>query len=340
MPETVRQDPPSTSEFVQEFQATTLSSAIPDDEYVDWEYIDGHIESARSFEQQENLAAYTTTAESDAAFLSRLEDLRSLDRSTFIQKLSNILLDVQPAKKAVRVALSLIGDTNDTFVVKEYAREVDEIASDLEGGKREEAEKFATVLTNLGLRHLINQGHQLDSVLTGVRLGLESHRRKNRQGNLYMRTIEQALDEVVAELEAAGVTASYKPEEKVDLNAENKQLDFLFFINGRPRIGFELNCYKARGSKPSEIKRAYQKLAERMNKNGLALIWVTDGFAWKGPLERVLDEAYESHKDMYNYEMVKEDLAGDILGWLGEQESSASVASTPSPQSGLDDFSG
>jgi hypothetical protein len=304
MPPTVRQDPPSTVDFVNRFQASVLNSAIGVNQYVDWDYIDAHVENAKSFEQQENLAAFASSTGTTEDFLSRLQSLDGLERADFVDSLAQLLLEVTPARDAVSIALSVVGDTNDTFVVRDYAKDVQEIASGLESGDRDEAEEFATVLTDLGLRHLVNQGHQLESILAGVRLGLESHRRKNRQGELYMETIQSGLDKVTAELESAGVTASCDDEVTVDLGEENKTLDYLLYIDGEPRIGFELNCYKARGSKPSEIKRAYQKLADRMDDHGLALVWVTDGYAWKGPLESVLTEAYESHKDMYKHRYV------------------------------------
>ncbi|WP_136591478.1 DpnII family type II restriction endonuclease [Salinigranum halophilum] len=334
----IRQDPLPTEEFIPKFQRNVLNSSISAEQYIEWPYIEEHVARAQTFETRENLAAFGTDEETEVDFLTRLEALQGLDRRPFVEELSDVLLDVSPSIDAVDVSLSLLGDTNDTFVVRDYAEDITDIAAALDSGDTEEATEFAEVLTELGLWQLVNRGHDLASVLTGVRLGLESHRRKNRQGDLYMETIGEALATVVADLETAGVSASYDDEVTIDLGDENKTVDYMLYLENEPLIGLELNCYKARGSKPSEIKRAYQKLAERMETHGYQLIWVTDGYAWKKPLENVLREAYESHKDLYNCHMVRAELAEDILAWLETTDTVDSDSTDSSGQSGLGDY--
>ena len=95
-----------------------------------------------------------------------------------------------------------------------------------------------------------------------------------------------------------------------------KKVDFALLVKGKIKIGVEVNFYTTSGSKPSEIKRAYQNVNRELAMVGVELLWITDGAGYL-KMRSSLREAFEAHRNTYNYEMARQCLKEDILDFLG-----------------------
>jgi|ERR1700675_826362 len=95
------------------------------------------------------------------------------------------------------------------------------------------------------------------------------------------------------------------------------RVDFALSSHGKVRIGLEVNFYTTSGSKPSEIKRAYQSVNRELSMVGVELVWITDGAGYL-KMKRGLREAFEAHRNTYNYEMANRYLKDDIHDFLNK----------------------
>jgi len=74
----------------------------------------------------------------------------------------------------------------------------------------------------------------------------------------------------------------------------------------------EANAYKVGGSKPSEIRRSYNHVAQRMRDDNVAFVWITDGQGWEKSLQNVLRESYNDITDLYNLHQAETHLPEDV----------------------------
>ena len=92
---------------------------------------------------------------------------------------------------------------------------------------------------------------------------------------------------------------------------QSKNVDFAFFIDDTPVIGFEVNFYTSAGSKPSEIKRSYAQVRRDLEEVGVELVWVTDGEGYM-KMKKSLADAQETHPNIYNFSMLKRNIVNDL----------------------------
>jgi hypothetical protein len=79
-----------------------------------------------------------------------------------------------------------------------------------------------------------------------------------------------------------------------------KKVDFAILHKEKLRIGVEVNFFTIHGSKPSEIKRAYENVSRNLSGVHVDFVWITDGIGYL-KMQRSLTEAFESHLNIYNY---------------------------------------
>lgn len=307
-------------EFRDRFQDTLLFSAIEAGAYIDWEEIRDQVEV---FENQ----------------LERLESLKKKSDEEFKAELESLLKGGLGEKPMYRLCFRLlgVGKSKDDFVVRDgiWKTETGELVEMSEYG----AEGLSEALIEAGIGDMVQGDYDIKSLLTGIEVGLESHSRKNRQGNMYEKLLAQELEQIQRVLRRKGFSVELVDQHKIDYqeSSGSKTVDFALLYRGRPAIVFEANCYSAQGSKPSEIKRSYENVARKMEAEGIEYVWVTDGYAWKSSLGSILDAAFESHPNLYNIHMVQEELEEDILSFLSDEQR-ASFQENSDPQSRLTDM--
>jgi len=287
--------------FVEKFTNSVLFSAIDAASYIDWDKIESQVD--RFSEQMERLNSID--ADTDEEFVEQLEPL--LDGEIGEAPLYTLCF-----------RLLGVGDSKDEFVLREGAWNT-ETGEQIEIAAKD-VDDIADVFVEAGIRRVVDRDYDIRSILTGIQIGLESHSRKNRQGDMHEDLLEEELEKIVDALQDRGYNFELDEQYKVDYIESDgtKKVDFALVENGVPKIVFEANCYSAQGSKPSEIKRSYETVARKMDNDGIEYVWVTDGWAWKSSLKKILGEAFHSHSNLYNLASVREELKGDILQFLEE----------------------
>lgn len=296
----IRQRHPPIDDYVEEFQESVIPSAIPTEDFIDWEYIEDEI--AR-FEEQ----------------IDALEDLRDISETQFIDGLADALMRAENTREWIDFYFELLGHTNPKYAAFEGLWRFYPIQRAIDSGDRDKAEDIAGVLQDIGLQHLVDVTDDVATHVRGMKVGMETHRRKNRQGVCFEREIGDRLETIIEQVQDAGYDVELVAEhttEYQDESGQSKVVDFTILEDGETRIVFEANCYKAGGSKPSEVKRSYDRVSTRMRDDGVECVWITDGQAWESSLGNVLPEAYIDIIDLYNVEMVESELGDDILNFF------------------------
>jgi type II restriction enzyme len=155
-----------------------------------------------------------------------------------------------------------------------------------------------------GLLDLFEKIKDVYTYALGVEVGLDSNARKNRSGSAFCGMIEFLLSKNMKELNQAGYNFEYEKEIKMQDILPNidfeKKVDFLIKSKGKPIAACEANIYHSSGSKPSEVSRAYVKLNDELNKEGIRFIWFTDGRGWLD-MKKPFNEASERIEIVMNY---------------------------------------
>ena len=154
----------------------------------------------------------------------------------------------------------------------------------------------------------------LGSVFFGVQVGLESNRRKNVGGIAFSLWTRKILESTVGLL-GPRYALDFEVKIPYEGGANAKSVDYAILYDGKVRIGIEVNFYTTTGSKPTEIKRAYETVNRALSKVGVELVWITDGAGYL-KMKKSLAEAFEAHPNTYNYSMASRYLKDDILTLL------------------------
>lgn len=291
----IRQYEPPIEQFVEEFQDTIVPSAIPSSEFIDWGRIEDQIEN---YEPQIEAAL----------------DLRGVSEEQFIHGLTDALMNAANTRKWIDFYFELLGERGNKYSSAEGLWKFYDSQRAIDSGDREEAQSMANVLQKIGLQYVVDRADIRDHY-RGMLVGMESHKRKNRQGTCFENLVQQKLASIRDQLNENGYNIKLDDEYKTEYNdksGQNKVVDFALFENGSLKVVFEANAYKTGGSKPSEIRRSYNYVSQRMNDDGIAFIWITDGQGWAKSLENVLREAYDDITDIYNLHQAETHLPDDI----------------------------
>jgi len=318
----IRQRRPPVEEFVEEFGESVVPSAIPTEAFIDWENIKSEIE--RYSEQ-----------------IDALEDLRGVSREEFVDGLADALVDAEDTREWIDFYFELLGHTDTKYVALEGLWKFYPIQRKIDGGNHEVARDLASVLQDIGLQYLVDVTVDVPAHFRGMKVGMETHKRKNRQGSCFENEVASRLERITARLQERGydveLVEQYNTEYQ-DESGQSKVVDFALLEDGEPRVVFEANCYKTQGSKPSEIKRSYDRVSTRMRNDGIECVWITDGQAWESSLANVLAEGYKDIVDIYNLEMVDDELGDDILQFFEHGPAIAQHKVDVEPQSTFDDL--
>ena len=161
----------------------------------------------------------------------------------------------------------VIGGNNNIIEIQDYLLSVDGVVKYLE---------------DTGLADLIRSREIKNFVdyVFGVEVGLDTHARKNRSGDLMENIVENIFQQNCISFEKQVKSSSY-PTIQSALEGDNKIFDFVITTSECTYL-IEVNFYHGGGSKPNETARAYTELAPKINSvEGYKFVWITDGIGWK-----------------------------------------------------------
>jgi len=280
---------------VEEFLAQTVPSAIPNDRFINW---DGLNESIEMYSEQ----------------IAAIVELEDVEKEAFVGGVADALMAADDTREWIDFYFELVGERGNKYSSLEGVWKFYPIQRAIDKGDREQARELAEVLHEVGLQHIVDQGNVRDHY-RGMLVGMESHARKNRQGACFETQVEQRVADVTELLTDHGYSVEYEDEYTTEYNDDSgqaKTVDFAIFHDGELAVAVEANCYKVQGSKPSEIRRSYNHVAQRMRDDDVIFVWITDGQGW-GSMENVLRESYNDITDIYNLNQADAHLTDDIL---------------------------
>lgn len=172
-----------------------------------------------------------------------------------------------------------------------------------------------TGLFELLQNHIINN---LYDYILGIEVGLDSHARKSRGGDLMEDLVESYIIKAGYKKNANYFKEMYLSdiEKKWNLdlsalsgnNTSTKRFDFVIKTDNQVYV-IETNFYAKQGSKLNETARSYKMLAEESKLvEGVTFIWITDGIGWNSARKN-LEETFNELETMYNID----DLENGIL---------------------------
>lgn len=291
----IRQHCPPTDEFVEEFQDTIVPSAIPSSEFIDWKGIESEIDN---YEVQ----------------IEAILDLENVSEDGFIEGLADALMDAEDTRKWIDFYFELLGERGNKYSALEGVWKFYDIQRAIDSGDRQAALDLADILQEIGLQYVVDEADIRDHY-RGMLVGMESHARKNRQGKCFENLVGEKISTIVDRLNDTGYEVEMDDEYTTEYNDESgqkKTVDFALFSDNELRLVVEANCYKGGGSKPSEIRRSYNHVAQRMRNDDVAFVWITDGQGWAKSLTNVLREGYNDITDIYNLYQAENQLPDDI----------------------------
>lgn len=291
----IRQNRPTTDEFVEDFQETIVPSAIPSSEFIDWEGIESAIDN---YEVQ----------------IEAILDLQGVSETEFVEGLADALMSADDTRKWIAFYFELLGERGNKYSALEGLWKFYDIQRAIDSGDREAARDLADILQEIGLQYIVDEADVRDH-FRGMLVGMESHARKNRQGACFEDLVGEQISEIADRLEEEGHSVEMDDEYTTEYNDESgqkKTVDFALFEDGDLRLVVEANAYKVGGSKPSEIRRSYNHVAQRMRNDDVAFVWITDGQGWAKSLTNVLRQSYDDITDLYNLHQAETQLPADV----------------------------
>ena len=119
--------------------------------------------------------------------------------------------------------------------------------------------------------------------IMGVEVGLDTHARKNRSGDIMEKAIKPFLEELddsykVLFQKKFDYLDNYRI--KVSSGIKNRKADVIIIKENKKIINIEINFYEGSGSKPQEIVDSYINRQKDLKNNGFYFIWITEGKGW------------------------------------------------------------
>lgn len=293
---------PDPESFVKKFIAELTPGIIPRSDFIKWDDI------------EQKIIKHAPVIE----FYTELRD-RILQGKDFFKELADSLLACDEPLHYIYCAFEILGHTDKELVTKQDDINLNQIAKEIEQGVSQSALHITQLLLDLGFEKVLKR-KDLEAVLLGVYLGLETHRRKNVGGEFFKEEVKSILKKIIQVI-------SYRTGKKIDISGEtklkygnglSKTVDFAIEINHKNRFGIEVNFYTVPGSKPTEIKRSYGNIREGLLSIGSDLIWITDGKGYR-KMQRSLSDAYMILPNIYNLQHVIQFLADDLIDFINTE---------------------
>jgi len=153
----------------------------------------------------------------------------------------------------------------------------------------------------------------------GVEVGMDTNARKNRTGQAMESIVEKIIQKFAEknnlEFIPQATQSKIKTKWNFDINLDktNRIFDFAVYEKTKNKIFLiETNYYGGGGSKLKSTAGEYQYLFDFLKKQGIDLIWITDGLGWK-TTKKSLFETFLHNDYLLNIELVKQGVLRDII---------------------------
>jgi len=153
----------------------------------------------------------------------------------------------------------------------------------------------------------------------GVEVGMDTNARKNRTGKSMESIVEKIIEKFSKENtleyipQATQTKIKSRWDVEIELDKTNRIFDFAIFNKSKNKIYIiETNFYGGGGSKLKSTAGEYQYLYNLLSKQGIDLIWVTDGLGWR-TTKKSLSETFIHNDYVFNIELIKQDILKDII---------------------------
>lgn len=285
--------------FVEDFLGTLTPGVIPRTDFIQWNNIQRKTEKLIPFVE----------------FYSDFKNRILLERN-IENELADSLLACDNPLPYIQCAFEILGHTDTEVVTKQDDIDLTLIARAIEQGDQESALYIAHLLIDLGFEKILIR-NDLENILFGVQIGLETHRRKNIGGEHFTAEVREILQKITNKLflELSKKIELLEGTRLVYSGGLSKKVDFTIKIDDKYRFGIEANFYTVPGSKPTEIKRSYGNIREGLLNIGTDLIWITDGKGYR-KMRRSLGDAFVIFPNIYNLYQAKKFLADDFIDLL------------------------
>lgn len=285
--------------FVEDFLQSLTPGVIPRSEFINWHTIEAKL----------------TALSPGAMFFTHIRN-RARQEAVIQREITDSLLASDNPLPYLRCALELLGHTSDQLVTRQDDVNINLVCEAIRRGDESKADEFVTMLAELGLVKVLRRD-DLEDVLLGIQIGLETHRRKNVGGSRFRKDVKGLLGDVVTRLSNQTAKKFSLVEERTIRYGSGlaKQVDFAILVEEKVHMAFEANFYTVTGSKPTEIKRSYGDVVRGLSENNVDLIWITDGNGYKD-MKRSLRDAYVILPNIYSLNQAREHLHGDLVSTL------------------------
>jgi type II restriction enzyme len=153
----------------------------------------------------------------------------------------------------------------------------------------------------------------------GIEVGMDTNARKNRTGQSMENIVEKIIQKFSKNnhFEYIAQATKKKIKEKWNFNViidkTNRIFDFAIYEKSKNKIFIiETNYYGGSGSKLKSTAGEYQYLSDFLLKQGIDLIWVTDGLGWK-TTTKSLFETFLHNDYLFNIELLKKGILKDLI---------------------------
>lgn len=284
------------SDFVKDFLKTLTPGIIPRVNFIKWSEI-----------EQKMLKL--------SPFIDFYVDLKNrlLVGGEFVSELVDSFLACDSPLPYIKCAFEILGHTSSELVTKQDDVHLFKIAQEIKSGNESSALLISNILNEMGFENVLARD-DLDDVLLGVQIGLETHRRKNIGGEQFKNEVNNLLYDIVEYVYSkTRKNVAILSEVKIPYgDGLSKRVDFAINIDGAIKLGIEVNFYTVPGSKPTEIKRSYGDIRRGLLSSGVDLIWITDGKGYRA-MQRSLRDAYIIFPNIYNYKQAEKYLSNDLI---------------------------
>lgn len=232
-----------------------------------------------------------------------LNALNALLSSSEISKAIYALWDENPKIFSVLGILIAVRDANNKFVLLPNGCNI--LMSDYFNTP----ESVIEYLTKTGLLSFFHNQkvNNLVDYVFGVEVGLDTHARKNRSGELMQTYVANILSSKNVTFQSQVSVKKLPNEIKKSFGEKRKVFDFV--ISGKNKTWIvEVNYYGNTGSKINETTSSYINLQEMITRvPGYDFIWITDGRAWRNDTAS-LSNAVENIRHFHNLKSFEKEI--------------------------------
>jgi hypothetical protein len=182
--------------------------------------------------------------------------------------------------------------------------------------------KYYYFFDRMGLKKIFEDStiKSLQDYYFGVEVGLDTNGRKNRGGDLMENLVEYLLKPLFLEnnnLKYITQANSKRIKEtfgvELQIGKLNRRFDLVIFNTKTKKLHLlELNFFNDGGSKLKSVCGEFQRLSQKLRKQGLPLIWISDGKGWHKD-RAALEDAFDHNDYILNLNMIKEGIMSEIL---------------------------